>query len=122
MLLLLMMLLMSLLAVTSGKDWSGTGGAGKMPPFNTFRDPATDEAVNFVNNDYSTVVRPDSLTYDRCKITHRCNRAFGHYDVEAAHYNFTSAVFPAGVEEPGKKPHDNTISALHGGSQQSNPV
>lgn len=94
------LLLCSLLPVrTAGKDWSGTGGTGKGPKDEDIVDPATGLPVNFNFTDYTTAVRPDSLEYDRCKVTHRCNRALAHYDVEEATYNFTKQIFPGGVQD-----------------------
>ena len=87
-------------SVSGAKDWSGNGGAGLGLKNEDIKDPATGEPVDLVNTDYTTAVRPDSLEYDRCKVTHRCNRANAHYDVEEARYNFTKQIFPNGVQDP----------------------
>ena len=50
--------------------------------------------------DYTSPIRNDSLTYDRCKITHRCNRAWAHYDVQEATYQFTTQKFKNGLHNP----------------------
>lgn len=81
------------------KDWSGTGGAGKGLKDEDIKDPATGAPIDFNHTDYASPVRPDSLEYDRCKVTHRCNRAIAHYDAVEARYNFTKQIFPAGVQD-----------------------
>lgn len=86
--------------LVDAKDWSGTGGTGKGPKPEDIVDPATGLPVDFSSTDYPTPVRPDSLEYDRCKVTHRCNRALASYDVEEGRYNFTKQIFPGGVQDP----------------------
>ena len=85
--------------LAAAKDWSGTGGTGKGPKPEDIVDPATGLPVDFSSTDYTTPVRPDSLEYDRCKVTHRCNRALASYDVEEGRYNFTKQIFPGGVQD-----------------------
>lgn len=49
--------------------------------------------------DYATPPSPDSPQYDRCKTTHRCNRATGSYDVDLGQYLFRTQRFAKGREE-----------------------
>jgi hypothetical protein len=49
--------------------------------------------------DYATAVTPDSPTYDRCKTTHRCNRAFATYVVDEGRYLFRKQRFKDGQQE-----------------------
>lgn len=69
-----------------------------------YTNPAPEEVVaRYVQGryvDYATAVEEDSPAYDRCKTTHRCARAYNHFDPLEATYKFTKRVFPNGLHEP----------------------
>jgi hypothetical protein len=49
--------------------------------------------------DYASAIAADSATYDRCKDTTRCNRAFAVYNVSTGRYSFRKERFHHGRTE-----------------------
>ena len=58
-----------------------------------------DEPRNRTFTDYATDILPDTPDYDRCKTTHRCNRARADYYVREGRYQFTKQRFIDGSRE-----------------------
>jgi hypothetical protein len=49
--------------------------------------------------EYASKIRNDSARYERCKATHRCNRATAQYIVDEGRYLFRKSRFRAGRQE-----------------------
>lgn len=49
--------------------------------------------------EYASKIRNDSARYERCKATHRCNRATAQYIVDEGRYLFRKSRFRSGRQE-----------------------
>lgn len=66
--------------------------------FRQDRGLSPDNATEWTT-DYASAAISDSPEYDRCKTTHRCNRAFAEYDVDIGRYLFRQERFSGGRQE-----------------------
>lgn len=72
--------------------WAGVPSRGQVA--HTIVDPSANWTT-----DYVTAPAPDSPDYDRCKTTHRCNRASMTYAVDEGRYLFYQQRFKDGRQE-----------------------
>lgn len=77
--------------------WCLLDGSAASSEYNRWLQ-SNSSAANWTT-DYATPPRADSPRYDRCKTTHRCNRAFGTYTVDAGQYDFRTTRFAGGRQE-----------------------
>lgn len=54
---------------------------------------------NSTITEYASKVRNDSAEYERCKATHRCNRATAQYIIDEGRYLFRKSRFRSGRQE-----------------------